>query len=64
MDNKDVCCGCGHPTTNSVHCEECWNALIQERDGYIEALNKIQESLDKCEEENLRLQGELCKALR
>jgi len=66
MDNEEkfYCYVCGKLKTNFIYCEECWNTLIQERDGYIEALDKQQEAIDKLEEENQRLQEELCKALR
>jgi hypothetical protein len=59
MDNKDICCGCGHPTTDSVHCEDCWNALTDERDGFVYALDNLQQTIDKLEEENQRLREEL-----
>jgi predicted amidophosphoribosyltransferase len=62
---SDVCSGCGQelkPKDN--YCVECWVTLIRERDGYLEALDKMNESIEKLEEENLRLQEELCRALR
>lgn len=56
----NICNCCGKELKPDWHyCSECWDTLIQERDSYLEALNKQQEAIDKLEEENQRLREEL-----